>query len=42
MTVTLNRNGEQMFDDDYIDFKFAGAIMRIEEAKQHNSEEKPI
>lgn len=39
LSVTLNRLGEQMFEDEYIDFSFDGSIMRIEEAKkQHNSE----
>ena len=31
--IALNRLGEGMFEDEYIDFKFSGAQMRIEEAK---------
>lgn len=42
LNVNLNRSGEQMFEDDYIDFNFKGSIMRIEEAKQHKDKEKPI
>lgn len=41
LSVMLNRLGEQMFDDEYIDFNFAGSIMRIEEAKRQHSEEEP-
>lgn len=41
LSITLNRLGEQMFEDEYIDFKFSGAKMRIEEAKQHNVAEVP-
>ena len=40
-SVSLNRLGEQMFEDEYIDFKFSGAQMRIEEAKQHEEQEVP-
>lgn len=41
LSVKLNRLGEQMFDDEYMDFQFDGGIMRIEEAKQQHSEEEP-
>lgn len=41
LTIKLNRLGEGMFEDEYIDFKFDGARMRIEEAKQHTVEEPP-
>jgi replicative DNA helicase len=41
MNIKLNRLGEGMFDDEYIDFKFAGSVMRIEQAKQHQEEETP-
>ena len=41
LSITLNRLGEQMFEDEYIDFKFLGSKMRIEEAKQHNVAEVP-
>ena len=39
--VKLNRLGEGMFDDEYIDFNFDGAVMRIDEAKQHTETEVP-
>lgn len=35
LTIDLNRMGEQMDDSDYIDFKFDGNRMRIEQAKKH-------
>lgn len=38
LTIDLNRLGEQMLDDEYIDFSFDGNRMRIEEAKQHKSD----
>ena len=38
LTVQLNRNGEQMDDEDYIDMLFNGNQMRITEAKQHAKE----
>lgn len=41
LSVSLNRLGEQMFEDEYIDFKFSGSQMRIEEAKQHSEESVP-
>lgn len=41
LSVPLNRLGEQTFDDEYLDFNFAGSIMRIEEAKKQHSEEEP-
>ena len=42
LNVKLNRLGEGMFEDEYIDFKFSGSVMRIEEAKQHTEQEKPF
>lgn len=42
LTVDLNRLGQQMEDDEYIDFKFDGNRMRIEEAVQHRREETPF
>lgn len=40
LSVNLNRLGEQMADDDYIDFNFIGDIMRIDEtAVQHSKTE---
>lgn len=39
--IALNRLGEGMFEDEYIDFKFSGAQMRIEEAKQHEEQQVP-
>ena len=42
MTVDLNRMGEQMGEDEYIDFKFDGNRMRIEQAKQHDSSSNPF
>lgn len=41
MTIKCNRLGEGMFDDEYIDFKFAGNVMRIDEAEQHTEQEVP-
>jgi replicative DNA helicase len=38
LNVKLNRLGEQMQEDDYIDFRFDGSIMTIEEAEQHSKE----
>ena len=42
LTVDLNRLGEQMSEDEYIDFKFDGNKMRIEEARQHKTCENPF
>lgn len=42
MTVDLNRLGEQMTEDEYIDMKFDGNLMRIEQAKQHKKEDTPF
>lgn len=42
LTVDLNRLGEQMSEDEYIDFKFDGNKMRIEEARQHKICENPF
>lgn len=42
LTIDLNRLGEQMGEDEYIDFKFDGNRMRIVEAKQHDSRETPF
>lgn len=41
LNIKLNRLGEGMFDDEYIDFKFAGNVMRIDQAKQHAETEVP-
>lgn len=41
LNISLNRLGDQMFEDEYIDFKFTGGQMRIEEAKQHKEQEVP-
>lgn len=35
MIVDKNRNGEQMAEDEYIDMKFDGKTMVIQQAKQH-------
>jgi replicative DNA helicase len=37
LNVKLNRLGEQMMDEDYIDFMFNGNTMTIEQAKQHEN-----
>lgn len=37
LSIKLNRLGEQMSDEDYIDMKFDGARMRIAQAEQHKS-----
>lgn len=37
LMIKLNRLGEQMADDEYIDMKFDGNRMRIEQAKQHKA-----
>ena len=37
LMIKLNRLGEQMADDEYIDMKFDGNRMRIEQAQQHKS-----
>ena len=43
LTVDLNRMGEQMNEEEYIDFKFDGNRMRIEQAtKQHSSNSNPF
>ena len=42
-TVDLNRNGEMMDEEDYVDFKFDGNKMRIVQAeKQHSKNETPF
>lgn len=42
-TIDLNRNGEMMDEDDYIDFKFDGNRMRINQSeKQHNRSQNPF
>ena len=42
-TIDLNRNGEMMDDEDYIDFKFDGNRMRIEQSKiQHDKSSNPF
>lgn len=42
LTIDLNRLGEQQADDEYIDFRFDGNRMRIEEAKKHIIETPPF
>ena len=42
LTVDLNRNGAAMDEEEYIDFKFDGSIMRIEEAEQHKVQDTPF
>lgn len=42
LTVDLNRNGAAMDEEEYIDFKFDGSIMRIEEAEQHKAQDTPF
>lgn len=42
LTVDLNRNGAAMDEEEYIDFKFDGSIMRIEEAEQHKVQGTPF
>ena len=43
LTVDLNRMGEQQAEDEYIDFKFDGNRMRIEQAeKQHSNNANPF
>ncbi len=37
LTVTLNRLGDQMLYEDYIDMNFDGSKMRITQAKQHDT-----
>ena len=41
-TIDLNRLGEQMGEDQYIDFAFDGNKMRIEEAVQHKNYTTPF
>lgn len=41
-TIDLNRLGEQMSEEQYIDFAFDGNKMRIEEAVQHKIYETPF
>ena len=41
-TVDLNRMGEQMSEEDYIDFMFDGNKMRIEEATPHDKNSTPF
>lgn len=38
LTIDLNRMGAQMNEEEYIDFKFDGSRMRIEQAKQHHTD----
>lgn len=40
--VNLNRMGQQMEEDEYIDFRFDGDRMRIEQAKEHPHENNPF
>jgi replicative DNA helicase len=42
LTIDLNRMGEQMDEAEYIDFKFDGNRMRIEQAKQHKANTTPF
>lgn len=42
LTVDLNRNGAAMDEEEYIDFKFDGSVMRIEEAEQHEVQDTPF
>lgn len=42
LTIDLNRMGEQMDEAEYIDFKFDGNRMRIEQAKQHKTNTTPF
>ena len=42
LTVDLNRLGEQMVEDEYIDFMFDGSKMRISEAQQHITKRTPF
>lgn len=42
LTVDLNRLGEQMSEDEYIDFMFDGSKMRISEAQQHITKQTPF
>ena len=42
LIVDLNRMGEQQSEDEYIDFKFDGNRMRIEQAKQHQRDTNPF
>ena len=42
MSVVLNRNGEQMAEDEYIDMLFDGNRMRIVQAEQHKSYDTPF
>lgn len=42
LTVDLNRLGEQMSDEDFIDFNFDGNRMRIEEAEKHKASITPF
>ena len=37
LNIKLNRLGEQMTEDEYLDFQFNGNIMTITEAKQHEN-----
>ena len=38
LNIKLNRLGEQMTEDEYLDFKFDGNIMTVTEAKQHDKD----
>lgn len=42
LNIKLNRLGEQMGEDEYIDFQFNGNIMTITEAKQHDVRSTPF
>ena len=41
-SITLNRNGGQTGEDDYIDINFKGSTMQITEAKPHKTGEMPF
>ena len=42
LTINLNRNGQQMEDDEYISMSLDGDRMRIEQAKQPTRENNPF
>lgn len=42
LNVDLNRNGDRMSEEEYIDMNFDGGRMRIEQAKQHESNPNPF
>lgn len=39
LRVVFNRNGEQMYPDEYIDLQFNGNLISYKQAKQHKKEE---